>query len=362
MVIIMNKNKHAQLSLFVLLGVIALVLLGVSVYFITKPAAVVEEDKPVTIKTFVERCLQDTTLGGASLIAVQGGVIYDVDEMLDTAAIDIENKVAYGYYNDKNLVVTREIMQDEMSDYIENALPSCINNFEQFVGTTVEHGEITAETTITINKIIVTINYPIKYDQGASEETIDQFNAELDLRLGYIREIINEAVEAQIDDPFFIDYTMLGQMAQGLHEFKHSDVVIGGQQPISDSIDIIPVDEQNYLLAINDSGLLFLSAFEIKQNNAPLMEILEQFVVTEGEEFIFTVEVEDDDSEIEFSDDSGMFDISANGLIRFTPEIPGEYEVIITATDPHGNYDSRLVNFVVEEKQIGVTNDEVVLE
>ena len=45
-------------------------------------------------------------------------------------------------------------------------------------------------------------------------------------------------------------------------------------------------------------------------------------------------------------------DITKEGMISFTPEVPGTYDVTITATDPHDNHGIKNLKFIVDEKSL----------
>ena len=73
----------------------------------------------------------------------------------------------------------------------------------------------------------------------------------------------------------------------------------------------------------------------------------DEIVLEKNVQWNYTILYEDDGF-VSFSDDTAMFDITNNGEISFTPEIKGEFNVTITATDDYNAYDSVIVKFIVE--------------
>src|SRR3989338_7464685 len=292
---ITNKGSiKAQASIFIIIGLIAVIIIGFGAYFISqKPASIVEET-PATLKEFVERCVYDTAFNGIMLLGIQGGRIYteqttgenveEIDKyMLDVKNIGIDGSVAYGYYDDgnknrlnnKNKLLSSVEMEAEINKYVNNALPFCIKNFTNFPQQVVEQGAINADVMIALDKVIITVNYPLKYGSNTTNniQTLDKFVVDVPIRLGYVHEIARLVVVEQIKQPDLVDFTFLSELSDGTFNASElgTSILLGYSlnSGMKDAINIIPVDKNNFLLAINYSGFVFLSAFKFKENKAP---------------------------------------------------------------------------------------------
>ncbi len=106
------------------------------------------------------------------------------------------------------------------------------------------------------------------------------------------------------------------------------------------------------ILVINDTSLVFMSAMKFVRNKFPIILMEDVYHVKEGKAFVLMVEVEDDDTDHTFADDTSLFDITKEGMISFTPEVPGTYDVTLTATDPHDSHGIKKVKFIVDEKTL----------
>ncbi|MFH1439962.1 MAG: hypothetical protein ABIG89_05315 [Candidatus Woesearchaeota archaeon] len=446
MIINMPSNKKAQVTLFIIIGLVIAIIIGMT-YYMTRTDIVETVEKKLgkaeTITEFVDRCLEDTTAGGIDLIGIQGGYIYENDNSLDVRSIGIDSDVGYGYVggytndntnndgsnttnpNDDNRLISIEEMQEELNDYITNALPACLNNLTKFPGQVIIDGDMQTKTTIGPDKVIAELRYPLMH----GGQRIDKFNVEVDMRLGYLHLLTEAAVENQKMNPDTVDFTFLDELSRGTFadydevdqdliplteeelaqieeeeslwgisedEAKAEARAIDGAEAEKDllarspelkavlekiptnyvlegKISIVPVDADNFLLVINDSNLIFLSAFKFEKNNAPEIIITESsfadnekarldiklgvydtsytFTVVDAVEFVYQVKFEDEDESVLFTDESSLFDITPDGLIKFTPEIAGEYEAPIIATDSHGKYTKRIIKFIVEENE-----------
>ena len=79
------------------------------------------------------------------------------------------------------------------------------------------------------------------------------------------------------------------------------------------------------------------------------MEIPDTLTFEDGKPIIFQVKATDPEGDmLTFSDDHAMLDITEKGVILFTPEVTGEFNVTITVEDTHNNVVSKTVKFIVE--------------
>ena len=121
-------------------------------------------------------------------------------------------------------------------------------------------------------------------------------------------------------------------------------------------VDIIPNDEENIVYSISDrlslinnEPYIFLFANKFVVNQPPVLDIANTLTFEDGKPVIFKVTATDPEEDmLTFSDNTAMFDITESGVILFTPEVPGEFDVIITVTDEHRNVVSKVVKFIIE--------------
>ena len=89
-----NKNRLGQITLFILLGIILLFVLGIGFYFISeiateKSKSAIENAQEFTndilpVKKFIEECLKEASIKSAYKIGLQGGYYILPQDILDT--------------------------------------------------------------------------------------------------------------------------------------------------------------------------------------------------------------------------------------------------------------------------------------
>ncbi|MBW2981240.1 hypothetical protein KY360_07525 [Candidatus Woesearchaeota archaeon] len=328
-----NNSNKGQITVFIILG---LVLLVGAIFFLSVREPVEEPFEVIKVPALlqpvyvhVEDCIKDIAVPGLYLLAIQGGYIYLPDEYLAT---DYSN-VGYGYSNGYAVMPKIDEMESQLEQYIADMVPSCVN-FELFPDLDITSENITSEVTITTKEVIFKISYPITGRKEESISEVEKFRVIIPIRLGYIYDSMVGILTKTMDDPDWIDMTYLSGF----------DV----------KVDIVPHDETTFIYSLTDNKpadpYIFLSAFRFKSNLAPVINVNDTIYPQDGVPFLMEVEVTDPEGDsFTCSDNTALFDITDDCTILFTPEIPGDYEVIITAVDIRGNVGDKEIKIVVVE-------------
>ncbi len=116
-------------------------------------------------------------------------------------------------------------MEQELSSYVNRALPECIENLDAFrdMGFEFEFGEINTKTTINENNVEFKIDYPITIIKGESKAEISEFYKMIPVRLGHIHTISKEIVGKELEDPDWIDLTYLVNQDLNFKIYPHDE-------------------------------------------------------------------------------------------------------------------------------------------
>ena len=203
-------KKKGQITVFIILGLIFLIffliILLTKSYRVEKIGTLSLGDiNP--IKNYVDLCAKSTTSDALYLLGVQGGYTTPPEFYFQSAYA----KIAYWYYKGEDTSPTIEEMEQELSSYVNIALPECIENLDAFrdMGFEFEFGEINTKTKINENNVEFNIDYPITIIKGESKSEISEFYKIIPARLGHMHSIAKEIVRKEIEDPDWIDMTYL---------------------------------------------------------------------------------------------------------------------------------------------------------
>ena len=203
-------KKRGQITPFIILGLVFLlfflIILFTKSYRIEKIGAI-SSDELNPIKYYVDLCAKSSASDALYILGVQGGYTVQPQLYFQSAY----TKIAYWYYEGQDTSPTIEEMEQELSAYVDKALPECIESLNAFsdMGFEFEFGDINTETKINQNNVEFRIDYPITIIKGESKAEINEFYKIIPVRLGHIHSIAEEIVKKEIEDPDWIDMTYL---------------------------------------------------------------------------------------------------------------------------------------------------------
>ena len=208
-------KKRGQFTLFVVLGVVLLLVVGAVMYYNGNLSSV-----------------YSSLSGGVSLPSQVQEVADHVQECVDTSAYEAVVNIGYtgGYYSlpalsyiDSNLSyvvpyylydgvdssLSSDALSSELNAYISSLVTSCVY-FEQFSSFTITSGEISVDSTIDQNVVSVEVSYPLVVGVDQESYTLsDPYTTEVSANLGWLHDIAQQIVVYDIANPDTIDYTNL---------------------------------------------------------------------------------------------------------------------------------------------------------
>lgn len=229
-------GKRGQITLFVILGIIVLGLVGTVVYVkgnilksewekqAQKSTDVPVKAKPV--KIFIDSCIETTAEQAITLVASQGGYIrFPETNYVRTEADPFSNSISlfsgggtripYWYLQTadnkpKSYMPTLPQVENEISRYIELNLKECFNNFTDLKeqGYKITTGSLRVKTTIRENDILLIVDYPttivldeFKFDNPA-------YYVKIDAKLGKLYDVAQKIIKAENEHTFLENLTL----------------------------------------------------------------------------------------------------------------------------------------------------------
>ncbi len=333
-----DKNKKAQISIFIIVAILMLLFSSVILLIINLS---VDEDIGSSIKisddslglySFVSSCLKQTTEDAVYLLGQRGGILYSAENSLMVYSTKYRD---YGIVDDSNTFFNMNFMQKGINRYIEENIGLCLDDFSVFKrkGINVEAKDMVVETLINPEEVVVELDYEISASSGNTKTNIDRFIVAVPVRLGKI-----------VDD-------VLNNM-----DIENS-VSLTGFTVLGYDVMIVPFDKRTILYSIVDpysdmfhEPYIFSFVKKTQPNSRPLLEPLPDFKITSGTVFEYNVLASDDDLDrLFFQSSNDYIPIDEDtGLISKRFDSPGEYETTISVVDEKRAVDSVDVRFVVE--------------
>ncbi|MBS3096378.1 hypothetical protein J4480_02965 [Candidatus Woesearchaeota archaeon] len=208
-------TKKSQISFFIIAGILVFITFSFLSYLNdlesekakTEPKTMYFGMAPV--KNFVESCLKEKSLEALDFTGSKGGYYNDPDFGADY----LYRRVPYYYHMGGNLTPTIGFVEESVSDYIEDSISLCINDFMAFPGFEISGGEINADALLSGDKSVFRLNYPIAVKQGNSTANLEDFAVELPVRFIGLYNAGLQITGLQIEDPNNICLSCLTDIA-----------------------------------------------------------------------------------------------------------------------------------------------------
>ena len=176
-------SKKTQVSLFLIFGIfllIAVLFFGYINSYKNK-SYVQNQIESDPVKLNVNFCIGETAKEALNYIGMHGGY-YKMPEPKVTYFWD---DMPYYAYKGENKVPTLGEIEVQISDFIKEQLPECVNTLN-FEGLIIE-GEISSvKSSIKNEGILIHVNYPISVKKGDSIKQLLDFNYEVPTRLNAV--------------------------------------------------------------------------------------------------------------------------------------------------------------------------------
>lgn len=235
--------KRGQVTIFIILAIILIIL--ASVFFLVNQSK--KQTTPTTIQplqNFIQQCI-DKTAKQAIVYTSERAGYYQIPEN------SLDNLTPYYFYQDKNLMPSKEEIQNQISNYINNNLNSCLNNFTNFQDFQIQKSEITTKTKIQKDKVSIEINFPLSISKDKQTYTLEKFDTQVTARLDTIYNAINTIIQEQVKNPEALNPHYVYQIAT---ENNLNIKMIGF---IENSIIFTITDKDSQ---INEQNLIFIFA------------------------------------------------------------------------------------------------------
>src|SRR3989338_2302740 len=250
---ILCTNNTAQVSIFIIIGLVILIAAGVVFYVNTAgqkeeiaPGVFISTKEIPTqldpVSNFITQCLDDVSTRGLNLIGEHGGYVDISNPQLTRQSFKSNDnptesdvvafapgsdlKIPYWWYLESGnncqgtckFASKRPPLRDEdnsiekqLNRYIEKELPGCLNNFESLKEQGFEITQLSAikaNTKVAENDVVVVLDYSLEAKKSDTASTIDQFFVRVPVDLQKIYSLSTDIANMQQEYRFLERQTM----------------------------------------------------------------------------------------------------------------------------------------------------------
>jgi hypothetical protein len=304
-------KKKSQITIFIIIGLILIIIMVLFFNLYTNNQDLIDKKIPneiKPIKIMLDECINDIFINSVFELGLRGGYYTLPFEIY----VSKYSHSPFFYYNELNLTITKTKLKNNIEEYINDSLISCIINLEE------QYNEYSFENNlkpiISINKNDVTLEFfdglNIYNENFNYKLKIQPFL--LNLKLNNILIIINEIIDKTIKKPKEINFSHI------LHLLNKYNLKIEINRYGNDTISYIIIDESIFY---EDLPFMFIFGTKINKPNTPPTIITEKLTFKSNQNNTNYVEVFDEDYDnIEYYIDSFFFIDRTSGRIDFIPE------------------------------------------
>lgn len=200
-------QKKGQIAIFIVVGLLILLLLGIFFYMETSTAAqkiavnvqdVQESHKlQIPLQVYVENCLRETGKEALLSIGKRGGYFNIPPES------DQIMQLPFYLFEATSHVPTMERILKELSAYLDANLNKCLNDFKPFKeqGYDVQYGRGKLVALLGKNELHFIAELPVTIKKGTEEISLNSFLAVIPSRLDEMHSLVSNFIIQQEENP-----------------------------------------------------------------------------------------------------------------------------------------------------------------
>jgi len=241
-------NKYAQVSIFIIVGVI-LVASGMTYYIIKSNNSQKENLNPnlAPIYSFVQDCINQIGEDATFEISKTGGYYklpqYNI------------NNVSYYFYNNKAYIPNKKTIENQLSLYVNDNLKKCLANFDNFNDFKITGTTIKTTSKIQDNGILFNVKYPLTITKENMTYQVSSFEETLDSRFPTMYLSSLELMQQQLNHTKSICLTCLNDLA------NKNDFYIEINYPDKKTVIFIILDNKTI---VSNKTLIYKFAHDLK--------------------------------------------------------------------------------------------------
>jgi len=214
------KNRKAQVTIFI---IIAIIIVGlIMVFFMFKESLLGKQIPPNIEPVYVSflSCLEDDALIGIDILESQAGYIFLPDFEPGSAYMPFSsqlnflgNPIPYWYYVSGNNIQkeqmpSKENMEDQLKEFIENRINNCIFDRYYEQGFEINQGEPKAEVDIKDDRVEVKLNMDLNINKEEDNAVIRSHKIVVKSKLGMLYDSARKIYEKENKDLFLENYAV----------------------------------------------------------------------------------------------------------------------------------------------------------
>jgi len=218
----MFDDKKGQVTVFIIVGIILLIAVGMVFYIYgdrlrVGPEVKFDAGQVEPLKNYVEQCIEREGGEVIKLVSEHGGRIEP-----EFGYYYGEEKVAYLCYTEEfmpcenKMPFIRKEIEKEMNAHLAGRIKECVD-LDSFKDYEIQEGEMKVSTSVGDENVLVVVDYPLTLSKGNSVMSQDKFSHNFKVSLGRLADVASDVVDSEIISGTFFSES---------YELSHPGVVV----------------------------------------------------------------------------------------------------------------------------------------
>ncbi|MBI2662949.1 hypothetical protein HYX15_00255 [Candidatus Woesearchaeota archaeon] len=224
--------KRGQITLFIIMGIMILLAFGVvnygkNVAKLLNLQMDIESGSELSytsldIKNYIQECVEQTAIQSITSLGLHGGTLKERDKG-ERIGLSFVN---YGYFIGENTLPPIKMMEDELSNYMNEALDICLNDFFKFEDK-IKISSQKTDTRVEIREnVLFNVNKTFKVIDKETTITSNEFYVEIPVRLEYMHNLSNIIIDEEIRDAGWLPYDLMTKFDVNIAVYPYKEDVI----------------------------------------------------------------------------------------------------------------------------------------
>ncbi len=205
------KPKKAQVTIFIILGLVLLIVAGLVTYFAVDMFKYADiEEQFIPVAKYTEQCVNDVTEHAIFLAGINGGHIKSQDNEKE-AYLDAGFPITYWFIAGEDRSVTIVQLENELEMYLNEHVNDCLTDYSSFEGefavTPVNQVSVTSDVRISENEVHVELNLPVQISDGTVTSTLPEIKVKIHNTIGKKLFLAYQIMKTENKDGFLEFYT-----------------------------------------------------------------------------------------------------------------------------------------------------------
>jgi hypothetical protein len=243
MMLLMAKMRKSQITMFIVIGIAVLAVLGLMLYMAsTTNVRQSPSSERSMLQAYAESCATAAGEEALEIIGRQGGRI----SITGPSEKMPYSNVSYAYYGGKDTLPTLDEIREELESFVSIQMAKCLENINATDSRFSSGGNQRASAVLTEKLVVIDVELQLAANSGKGHTSLNSVSVEIPVRLKKIHALAESIAKQKILYPSYIDMGLLGRQDMDIYVLNYGEYQV---YVISDPQSSLSGEPYRFMLA-----------------------------------------------------------------------------------------------------------------